>query len=165
MKKLLTIFILMFQSHTGIAQKSLMMWINATANYERLSTKESIKYYFKKCKEIGVTDVVIDVKPISGEVLYQSKIADFLNEWKGFTRPADFDLLNTAIEEGHAIKIKVHAALLLGSVYVEQYKQNSGQFTKAMQMCKDKTNGLMIFDLVHIVEKNWWDTIKNLQRS
>ena len=159
----------MFQSHTGIAQKSVMMWMDATANYERLSTKESIKYYFKKCKEVGVTDVVIDVvidvKPITGEVLYQSNIAPFLNEWKGFTRSANFDFLNTAIEEGHAIKIKVHAALLLGSVYVEQYKQNSGQFTKAMQMCLDKTNGLMIFDLVHIVEKNWWDTIKNLQRS
>ena len=419
----------MFQSHTGIAQKSVMMWMDATANYERLSTKDSIKYYFKKCKEVGVTDVVIDVKPITGEVLYQSKIAPFLSEWKGFTRPANFDLLNKAIEEGHAIKIKVHASInvfsgghslfnrgiiytthpdwqsqnyintgitpiskiktklsgmlnpanpavqayelsvlaelikkyplldgvmldrvrydgmeadfsplskklfekyiakqvnnfptdifsykkengksikvpgilykewlewrasviynffkkarvvakqnnpkiifgdytgawyptyyevgvnwasnkydvakdypqwatkkyqqfgyaelldlyssgcyfyevtkkevadsnsikaarteagmsdqkgpwysvegsaemamkitknvapLLGSVYVEQYKQNSGQFTKAMQMCLDKTNGLMIFDLVHIVEKNWWDTIKNLQKS
>ena len=69
----------MLQSHTGIAQKSVMMWMDATANYERRSTKDSIKDYFKKCKEVGVTDVVIDVKPITGEVLLDLKGG----KWKG----------------------------------------------------------------------------------
>ncbi|MBO9632952.1 MAG: hypothetical protein J7578_07510 [Chitinophagaceae bacterium] len=33
---------------------------------------------------------------------------------------------------------------------------------RAMQMCLDKTNGLMIFDLVHIVQRNWWDAIQQV---
>jgi Domain of unknown function len=57
------------------------------------------------------------------------------------------------------------AAPLLGSIYVDQYKKNKEQCIKAMQMCLDKTNGLMIFDMVHIVERDWWDAIKNLQKN
>ena len=123
MKNLAIIFLLILKSHTGIAQKSVMMWMDATANFERLSTKDSVKYYLNKCKQVGVTDVVIDVKPITGEVLYKSRIAPFLNEWKGFTRPTNFDLLQTAIEEGHAINIKVHVSINVFSGGHSQFKR------------------------------------------
>jgi uncharacterized lipoprotein YddW (UPF0748 family) len=85
--------------------------MDATANFARLSTKDSVKYYFQKCKEVGVTDIVIDVKPITGEVLYESKIAPVMQEWKGFTRNKGFDFLQTAIEEGHDLNLKVHASI------------------------------------------------------
>jgi uncharacterized lipoprotein YddW (UPF0748 family) len=88
-----------------------MLWMDATANFARLSTKDSVKFYLQKCKEVGVTDIVIDVKPITGEVLYESKIAPVMEEWKGFTRNKGFDLLQTAIEEGHALNLKVHASI------------------------------------------------------
>ncbi len=88
-----------------------MLWMDATANFARLSTNDSVKYYLQKCKEVGVTDVVIDIKPITGEVLYESKIAPVMQEWKGFARNKDFDLLKIAIEEGHALNLKVHASI------------------------------------------------------
>jgi uncharacterized lipoprotein YddW (UPF0748 family) len=88
-----------------------MLWMDATANFARLSTKDSIKYYLQKCKEVGVTDVVIDVKPITGEVLYASKIAPVMQEWKGFARNTDFNFLESAIVEGHALNLKVHASI------------------------------------------------------
>jgi uncharacterized lipoprotein YddW (UPF0748 family) len=88
-----------------------MLWMDATANFARLSTKDSVKYYLQKCKEVGVTDIVIDVKPITGEVLYESKIAPVMQEWKGFIRNNNFNLLQTAIEEGHALNLKVHASI------------------------------------------------------
>ena len=106
-----------------MAQKSVMMWMDATANFERLASKDSVKYYLAKCKSVGVTDIVIDVKPITGEVLYESKIAPFLREWKGFTRPANVDLLQTAIEEGYALKLKVHASINVFSGGHSQFKR------------------------------------------
>ena len=111
LKNIRLIILLLTFCDTVTAQKSVMMWMDATANFERLASKDSVIFYLQKCKEVGVTDVVIDVKPITGEVLYKSNIAPFLKEWKGFTRPQNFDLLQTAIEEGHKLKMKVHAAM------------------------------------------------------
>jgi uncharacterized lipoprotein YddW (UPF0748 family) len=88
-----------------------MLWMDATANFARLSTKDSVKFYLQKCKAVGVTDIVIDVKPITGEVLYESKIAPVMQEWKGFTRYKGFDLLQIAIDEGHTLNLKVHASI------------------------------------------------------
>jgi uncharacterized lipoprotein YddW (UPF0748 family) len=88
-----------------------MLWMDATANFARLSTIDSVKYYLQKCKEVGVTDIVIDVKPISGEVLYESNIAPVMQEWKGFTRNKSYNFLQTAIEEGHKLNLKVHASI------------------------------------------------------
>ena len=63
------------------------------------------------------------------------------------------------------MQLTKNAAPLLGSIYVDQYKGHKNQCAKAMQMCINKTDGLMIFDMVHIVENNWWDIIKNVQKN
>ena len=85
--------------------------MDATANFARLSNYDSVQYYFNKCKAVGITDVVIDVKPISGEVLYPSKIAPILLEWNGLSRTKNFDLLSAALNIGHQLKLKVHASI------------------------------------------------------
>ncbi len=100
-----------------------MLWMDATANFARLSTKDSVKYYLQKCKEVGVTDIVIDIKPITGEVLYESKIAPIMQEWKGFTRNRNFDLLQSAIGEGHKLNLKVHASINVFSGGHSQFKR------------------------------------------
>ena len=92
-------------------QQSVLLWFDATANYERFSTPDSIDFYLDKCVAVGVTDIIVDVRPISGELLYKSNIAPFLEEWKGVRRDPDFEFLTHFIEEGHKRKLKVHAAL------------------------------------------------------
>lgn len=47
------------------------MWFDCEANYETLSYPDSIRYYLTKCKELGFDNVVVDVKSIMGEVLYE----------------------------------------------------------------------------------------------
>ena len=48
-----------------------------------------------------------------------------------------------------------------GSLYVDQYKQDAEQFAKAVrQVMKSCEGGLMIFDLVHIVNRDWWDLLE-----
>lgn len=91
--------------------KPKLMWFDATANFSRFSNHDSIVYYLDKVVEVGFTDIVVDVKPITGEVLYKSILAPQMLEWKNFNRNADFDYLNTFIEEGHKRNLKVHASL------------------------------------------------------
>ncbi|MBO7300286.1 MAG: family 10 glycosylhydrolase [Tidjanibacter sp.] len=74
-------------------QKRLYMWLDCEANFERLSTPDSIDYYMARIKELGFTDVVADVKSIMGEVLYKSDIAPYMGEWQGTVRSEEYDML------------------------------------------------------------------------
>ena len=39
---------------------------------------------------------------------------------------------------------------------MEDYGQDVGQFKKAVRMNLRKSDGLMIFDIVHIINRDWW---------
>ncbi len=91
--------------------KRVLLWFDATANFKRFAQQDSLIYYIQKAKDCGVTDIVIDVKPISGEVLYTSAIAPELKEWNGFTKTEKFDLLTVAIAQAHALGLKVHSSI------------------------------------------------------
>lgn len=92
-------------------EKPKLLWFDATANFITLSYKDSITFYLKKAKEIGFTDVVLDLKPISGEVLYDSRFAPKMNEWNNFYRDETFDFADFFISEAHKLGLKVHASV------------------------------------------------------
>lgn len=46
-----------------------------------------------------------------------------------------------------------------GGLYVEDYKQDVDQFKKAIKMNLKESDGLMVFDIVHIINHNWWDAL------
>ncbi len=91
--------------------KPKYMWIDCEANYQRMGSVDSIRFYLNKIKEIGFTDVVMDVKSIMGEVLYKSKIAPFMGEWDGHYRDCDFDMMEVVLKEGKKLGLKIHASL------------------------------------------------------
>ncbi len=91
--------------------KPKYMWIDCEANYQRMGSVDSIRFYLDKIKEIGFTDVVMDVKSIMGEVLYKSKIAPFMGEWDGHYRDCDFDMMEVVLKEGKKLGLKIHASL------------------------------------------------------
>jgi len=43
---------------------------------------------------------------------------------------------------------------------VEDYKNDAGQFRKAVRMNLKESDGVMIFDIVHIIQNNWWNELK-----
>jgi hypothetical protein len=86
------------------------MWFDAEANFERFSYPDSIDFYLEKIKNIGFTDAVVDIRPITGEVLYKSDYAPQMIEWDGFERP-DFDYLGYFIKKAHRLDMKVHASM------------------------------------------------------
>lgn len=100
-----------------------VMWIDGTANLTRkvivsgkeqevdyTTTAEGVRDIVQKCKAAGVNVLVVDVKPLSGEVLYASKIAPRMKVWKGRAVP-EFDILAAFVKEGHAAGLEVHAAM------------------------------------------------------
>ena len=90
--------------------KPALMWFDAEANFARFSHKDSIDFYLKKIKSLGFTHAVVDVRPITGEVLYDSQLAPRMEEWQGAHRD-NFDYLGYFIEQGHKLGLEVHASL------------------------------------------------------
>ena len=58
------------------AEKPRIVWIEAGASSEYyFESQENIFNDCKRIKEAGFTDVVVDVRPTSGDVLFKSSVA------------------------------------------------------------------------------------------
>ena len=70
--------------------------------------------------------------------------------------------------EGSAEIVKLvtmNAVPVYGCLYVEQYKGAPERFKKAMEVALEKTDGLMIFDLVHFENYQLCDVLKEVLKS
>lgn len=110
-RKPLLLLLLTLTVFSASAQKRVMLWFDAHANYKRLSSTDSIRFYLQRSKDVGVTDIVVDVKPITGFVLWKSKYAPYLGEWQGNKMPAALNYLQTFIDEGHKLGLTIHASI------------------------------------------------------
>ncbi len=90
-----------------VTVKPKYLWFDAEANFERFSNKDSIIYYVKKAKDVGFTDIVVDVKPIYGKALYKSKLIPELTQVGNFSRTIDWDYLQFFIDQAKANKLRV----------------------------------------------------------
>ena len=116
MKKLLTVCLLAFAAAgaTGCRSaaegvKPKLMWLDCSANWVRFSYPDSIRYYVNKCREAGMTALVLDVKGTSSEVVYPSEYAPQVRDWKGFTRP-DFDFVGTFVDAAHDAGLEIYGS-------------------------------------------------------
>ncbi len=106
----------------AIGVQGRLMWIDGTANLFRKvirggksveepwsTTRSGVFDIVQKCKRAHVNTLIVDIKPLSGQVLYASKIAPRLKVWQ--TKPVpEFDVLNAFVEEGHRAGLQVYAA-------------------------------------------------------
>lgn len=90
--------------------KPALMWFDAEANFARFSNPDSIDFYLTKIKSLGFTHAIVDIRPITGEVLYESAYAPRMKEWQGHKR-GNFDYLGHFIRKAHQLGIEVHASL------------------------------------------------------
>lgn len=93
------------------AENRNYMWFDCEANYATLSHPDSIQFYLQKVKGLGFENVVVDVKSIMGEVLYDSKIAPYMSPFEGVSRERDYDMMGYFIDYGHQLGMKVFASL------------------------------------------------------
>lgn len=96
------------------------VWVSCEGNWEEFAnSRENIARDVAKIKESGFTDIVVDVRPTNGGVLFKSSHAKpqtRMDCWtsRGYVfinRTADFDYLQTFIDEGHKLGLRVHAVI------------------------------------------------------
>ena len=103
-----------------IKGKPRYVWVDAAANFSYYANDAA--YIAEDCKRIaamGFTDLVVDVRPTSGDVLFTSavappclKCAAWVNgKYRWVERTAKFDYLATFIEAGHAAGLRVNAGI------------------------------------------------------
>lgn len=61
-----------------------------------------------------------------------------------------------------AAKATEHKEGLVGSLFIEQYREHPERLQEAMSVCFAKTGGCMIFDLSYIINYDWWDYMKRV---
>jgi uncharacterized lipoprotein YddW (UPF0748 family) len=102
------------------SEKPRFIWIDAAANFpDFANSKENITRDLTLAKNAGFTDIVVDIRPTSGDVLYNSSVAGvqpvaWLGAWVSgvyskITRTATWDYLQAFIDAGHTLGLKVHA--------------------------------------------------------
>lgn len=108
-----------YSNGLGVAQQlarsynlqARIIWIDGTANLERVNTETKIVELVKQIRESGFNTIVFDVKPISGQVLYPSTIAPKITDWKGQTLPSNFDPLAIMVREAKAANLWIYASM------------------------------------------------------
>ena len=75
-----------------------VVWFDAEANLWELSNRAGVAETVAQCKAAHINTIVLDIKPLCGLVLYNSKIAPRMSEWEGRKYPKGYDLLQTVIE-------------------------------------------------------------------
>lgn len=103
-----------------VTGKPRYIWIDASANfYYYANDKAYIATEMRKVAQMGFTDIIVDVRPTEGSVLFKSETAPQarrLAAWvKGsyryVNRTANWDYLQAFIDAGHAAGLKVNAAM------------------------------------------------------
>jgi uncharacterized lipoprotein YddW (UPF0748 family) len=101
-------------------EKPRYIWIDAAANFpDFANSKENIIRDLTLAKEAGFTDIVVDVRPTTGDVLFQTDVVnqvEWLGAWlpSGYTRidrTATWDYLQAFIDAGHDLGLRVHASI------------------------------------------------------
>ena len=102
----------------GPTTNPMYIWVDAAANFpDFANSKENIRRDLTLAKETGFTDVVVDVRPTNGDVLFKTDKCQqvaWLGAWgtggyMKYERTADWDYLGAFIEIGHELGLRIHA--------------------------------------------------------
>ncbi|MCK3685614.1 alpha amylase family protein [Maribellus sp. YY47] len=102
------------------ADKPRFIWIDAAANFpDFANSKENILRDLTLAKDAGFTGVVVDVRPTTGDVLFQTNVENqvsWLGAWLpgGYTkieRTVTWDYLQAFIDAGHSLGLEVYAGV------------------------------------------------------
>jgi len=89
-----------------------IIWIDGTANLNRVNTADKITALVAQIKKAGFNTIVFDVKPIVGYTLYPSKYAPKLTTWLGGkTLPVSFDPLAAMVTAAHANGLQIVSSM------------------------------------------------------
>ena len=140
------------ETDDDIVGKPRCVWVDASANLQYYANDEAqIAADCKRLADMGFTDLIVDVRPNSGDVLFKSKVAPELKKITAWTskgygfleRTADFDYLQTFIVAGHRAGLRINAGI---NTMVGGYRTAAGDYG-------------MMFDRP---DRKAWGTVDNL---
>lgn len=102
-----------------VVSKPKYLWVDAAANsFDLSNSKENIKRDLGKAKDVGFTDIVVDVRPSNGDVMFKTDKCSQATKF-GFwfpggrygivERTATWDYLQAFIDIGHELGLRIHA--------------------------------------------------------
>ncbi|MBO4635187.1 MAG: family 10 glycosylhydrolase [Bacteroidales bacterium] len=103
-----------------IKGKPRYVWVDAAANFQYYANDAAyIEADCRRIAQMGFTDIIVDVRPTSGDVLFASAVAPACSQvaawvngnYKWVVRSATFDYLGAFIAAGHAAGLRVNAAI------------------------------------------------------
>lgn len=98
--------------------KPRYIWVDAAANFPDFANSiENITRDLTLAKNAGFTDIIVDVRSTTGDILYNSPLCDqikSMNAWidgkkQTVYRTAEWDYLQAFIDEGHKLGLRIHA--------------------------------------------------------
>jgi hypothetical protein len=108
-----------FASGVGVAQQlararslqARILWIDTTANIERYNTEQKIIDLVRQIRDVGFNTIVFDIKPISGQVVWPSRFAPKIVEWRGRVLPPEFDPLAIFVREARLNRMPLFVSM------------------------------------------------------
>ena len=103
-----------------IKGKPRYIWIDAAANFQYYANDAAyIEADCQRIAQMGFTDIIVDVRPTSGDVLFQSAVAPACKQaaawingkYRWVERTETFDYLGAFIGAGHRAGLRVNAAI------------------------------------------------------
>ena len=85
-------------------EKVKMLWFDAEANFYLFSQKTNVTKYLDLAQKSGFNTVVVNVRPVQGDVLYNSNFIPALTSLHGLTVNRDWDYLGYFVQEAHKTK-------------------------------------------------------------
>jgi uncharacterized lipoprotein YddW (UPF0748 family) len=111
------IFLLAFTrvGYTQEDQELAILWCDPLLNIKALGNRNTIIQILDKAQAAGFGGIALGVKALSGEVIFNSKLAPRLVEWEGNTIPLTFDPVQTFLRESKRRRLKIYAVFTVFS--------------------------------------------------
>lgn len=77
-----------------------------------------------------------------------------IEEARQHHQPADWYSVEGSADIAYAVTRREKP--ILGSLFLDQYKENPADIRRAIEMCFEKSDGCMLFDLCYLVNNDWW---------
>lgn len=98
-------------------EKQVILWVDQAANAKKFQTSDNVYQFLKRAKDSGITDIAFDVKGVEGFASYKKSTLTGRPYVSGIAAPGkagaspNLDLLQEFVDHGHALGLKVHAAI------------------------------------------------------
>lgn len=155
---------------TDTVEKPRYIWMDAASNFRDWeNNKENIKRDLTLVKNAGFTDVIVDVRSTTGDVLYKSDTEQQVRffyawvekptggyEFKPVYRTGTWDYLQAFIDLSHELGLRIHAGFntFTGGAYNEGRLFRDAEKAKTWATQINTANGIVnVMDVPELSEK------------